>query len=430
VCASAAVTAQGFTFEQQRKKKISIPIKVISNLVLIPVKVNGVELTFLLDTGVEETVLFSLQENEEVNFFDVKKVKLSGFGDAEALEGLKSSGNKVSLAGYSDTNHDIYIVLDQNFNFSSQLGIPVNGIIGYNFFARHPVEIDYDQKRLTIYNRRSPPEKRLKGFAAFDIKIDQRKPYLDIGVTMAGKAFQAKMLIDNGNSDALWFFPEKSSNIQIPEKRFEDFLGSGFSGEIHGVRGRIDKVAVGGFAFREPLVAFPNPQMSRNIDMVKDRVGSIGGEIFKRFDVVFDYPNQKMYLKANRDLNAPFDYNMSGIEIQHSGMVWVSEKMELLTEKRPTSSISVYENPSDAFRYKFSLKPTYTILSIRPGSPAEHAGLQKGDIITSINGTPAYKYALSEINAMMKAGEGRTIQLGIDRKGAGLKFKFKLKKLL
>jgi hypothetical protein len=45
---------KGFQFESG-VNKISIPFKLINNLVFIPIKVNGVELNFLLDT---ETILF------------------------------------------------------------------------------------------------------------------------------------------------------------------------------------------------------------------------------------------------------------------------------------------------------------------------------------------------------------------------------------
>jgi len=64
----------------------------------------------------------------------VQKIKLRGLGDNEAIEGLKSSNNTLSFKGLIDRHHDVFIVLDQDFNFSSHIGIPVNGIIGYQFF--------------------------------------------------------------------------------------------------------------------------------------------------------------------------------------------------------------------------------------------------------------------------------------------------------
>ena len=111
----------GFRFTSN-KKKTSIPFKLINNLIIVPIEVNGIELNFLLDTGVEETILFSLDEKEELKLYEVQKIKLKGLGIEEAVEGLKSSGNILKVPGMEYRNHDILIVLDQDINFSSTLG--------------------------------------------------------------------------------------------------------------------------------------------------------------------------------------------------------------------------------------------------------------------------------------------------------------------
>jgi hypothetical protein len=49
-------------FRFKKFNKVKIPFQLINNLVFIPINVNGVELTFLLDSGVKETILFSLEE--------------------------------------------------------------------------------------------------------------------------------------------------------------------------------------------------------------------------------------------------------------------------------------------------------------------------------------------------------------------------------
>ena len=132
------------------KKKVVVPFKFINNLIFIPVTINGEELTLLLDTGVEQTLIFSLDDKDEVKLFDVEKLKLIGLGGKDAIDSYKSSKNRVEINDFVDYNHEIYIVLYQEFNFSSHVGIPVNGIIGYNFFKNHIVEIDYDRKKIIV----------------------------------------------------------------------------------------------------------------------------------------------------------------------------------------------------------------------------------------------------------------------------------------
>ena len=58
---------QGFEFHNDKSEKVKVPIRLINNLVFIPVKVNGVELLFLLDSGVEETILFGFEDPQKLN---------------------------------------------------------------------------------------------------------------------------------------------------------------------------------------------------------------------------------------------------------------------------------------------------------------------------------------------------------------------------
>ncbi len=63
--ASFNIQAQDDFLIEGHSSKITIPFKLINNLVFIPIKVNGVELNFLLDSGVEETILFSMEEQKK-----------------------------------------------------------------------------------------------------------------------------------------------------------------------------------------------------------------------------------------------------------------------------------------------------------------------------------------------------------------------------
>ena len=73
--AFSLITAQK-GFEISDHKKTVIPFQLINNLIFVPLNINGVDLTFLLDSGVNETILFSL-ENKDVNFNDIEKIKFS-----------------------------------------------------------------------------------------------------------------------------------------------------------------------------------------------------------------------------------------------------------------------------------------------------------------------------------------------------------------
>src|SRR5258705_10029107 len=99
----------GFIFDKGIEK-VTVPFVLINNLIFIPIKVNEVELNFLLDTGVEETILFSLEENPGVKFFNSEKIILRGLGSEEAIEGLKTTNNILELKGMKSYQQLVYVI--------------------------------------------------------------------------------------------------------------------------------------------------------------------------------------------------------------------------------------------------------------------------------------------------------------------------------
>ncbi|SEO78335.1 Aspartyl protease [Flavobacterium sp. CF108] len=421
------VKSQDSFIIQNNKQKAVIPFKLINNLIFIPIKVNGIELNFLLDSGVEETILFSMDEMQEVKFNNVEKIRLRGLGSESEIEGLKSTKNTFETHGLRSDNHMLFVILDQSFNLSSHIGIPVNGIIGHKFFKNNIVEVNYEKRKVIVYSNNESIRKKLdKKFKAIPITIEKSKPYIYTTAVVDNEEIPAKLLIDIGNSDAFWIF--ENNKIKLPKRNFPDFLGKGFSGDIEGHRARIQKFIIDEFEFKKPIVAFPDSTSIRNVKMVPDRIGSVGGEILKRFTVVLDYADKKLYLKKNHKFKDPFTYNKSGITIQHNGLQWVQETVHLETVKVAVSLNEGEPNQNNGgnFRYKFSLKPVYEIVNIRKQSAAEKCGLQKGDLITSINGERPYKYSLQQINQLLKSEEDKWINLEVERNSLILKFRFRL----
>lgn len=425
--ASFLGNAQGDFLIQNNSKKVTIPFQMINNLIFIPIKVNGVELNFLLDSGVEETILFSMEEKQEVSFNNVEKIKLRGLGSEQEIEGLKSTNNTFETHGLRSNNHMVFIILDQSFNLSSHIGIPVNGIIGYKFFKNNLIEINYQKKKIIVHLNSEELRKKLeKKFKVIPITIEKSKPYIYTTATVNNVEIPAKLLIDIGNSDAFWVF--ENNKIKLPKKNFPDFLGKGFSGDIEGHRAKIDEFSIDEFKFKKPIVSFPDSLSIRNVKMVPDRIGSVGGEVLKRFRIVLDYADRKIYLKKNGKFSEPFTYNKSGIVLQHNGLQWVQETVHMETIQVVTSTreLDGNEKKNRDFIYKFLLKPVYEIVNIRKESPAAKCGLQKGDIVISINGVKPYKYTLQQINNLLKSEDDIWINLEVERNSLLLKFRFRL----
>lgn len=416
----------GFVLEGADKTVVKF--KLINNLILVPVTVNGVELHFLLDSGVAETLLFSL-ENKDVDFKNIEKITLKGLGETLSIEALKSIKNNVKIGkNFVDQSHTIFLVLDEEFNISQDVGVPVNGIIGYYFFKNQPVEIDYIKKTITIYKDRSKFPKKVRRFSDFPMTVEFNKPYMYADVSMKHEKESSKLLLDLGNTDSVWLFPALIKDFIYNRPHIDDFLGRGFSGDIFGKRSRINSLSIGNFELKKPIASMPDEFSIQHLKLVKDRKGSIGSEILRRFTVIFDYPEERIYFKPNRDLDDPFMIDGSGLEVKQDGLLWDKEQVQVQTAKndRTSSETRALDNRTDKFQYKFTLKPLFLVSGTRKDSPAQKAGILKNDELISIDKKNAKDLTLNKIHLILKTDVSRKIHLEVKRNGLLLKFEFKL----
>ncbi len=403
--------------------KDKISFEMINNLVIIPVKVNGVELTFLLDTGVNTTLIFSLSGIDSLALNNPKLISLRGLGDGESISAYSSTGNTIEVGKASDTNHKVNVVLDHTLNLSKRMGIPIHGILGYDFFEDFVVVTKYTSKKLIFYNPTNFNYKKCKKCVELPITFHNKKAYVPVTINQEKK--EQLVLLDSGSSDAIWLFDHTDLLSDNPKNYFEDYLGSGLSGSVFGKRSKIKQVSLGDYTLKNTTVAFPDSIAFSRINLFDQRKGSIGGGILKRFTVILDYPSGKMIVKRNARFKDAFHYNMSGLTIEHKGVEVVKESGTVADEMLsiPDDRVSI---PMSTI-YKYLLVPKYVVAEVVKGSPADLAGVQKGDEITYLNGKKVYHYKLAELIEMFTSHEGKKITMILNRNGKIIKKKFYLK---
>lgn len=387
----------GFIFDNPKRKSITFDFKTSSNLIIIPVAINNSDtLNFILDTGVRHPIITELPFVNKLNLNFLQPINVKGLGEGEQLTAYRSGNNTINIHGLVAYDQEIHMIINENFQISHILGIPVHGLIGFNLFKDYVVKIDYSNNKITLVKPENYTYREKARDIVLPLIMEQDKPFVRTSiVTDKNEDVPVKLLVDTGASDALWLSTNSDSRISLPENNFETFLGRGLSGDLYGKKGRIGAIWVGPLVLYEPIVAFPDNELVDQLIGKNDRNGTLGAEILRRFYVTLDYPNNRLILTPNENLKDEFNYNMSGLEVT---------------------------NPMPGL-------PIFLISDIRKNSPAYYAGLQENDQIIALNNASNKTLTLNDINLLFQSREDKKIKMTVLRNGEQIKTEFFLKKM-
>ncbi|MGV3546756.1 MAG: aspartyl protease family protein [Pedobacter sp.] len=381
--------SQDFKFASGRKQQ-TMYFDLIKNLIIIPIYINDKgPFDFILDTGVSPMIVTDTTLKESLKVSYPRPIKISGYGNFEGIDAFLSAAS-VRIGDAEASSIPAVFLKNDVLSLSGFVGKKIYGLIGYNFFNSFKVKVSYSNKTL----RFTAPEKRtkLKG-ERIPFELIENKPYVLLNIEQEGLGTKnVKALVDCGASHAISLESIDSKPFPQPYFTMQANLGNGLTGDIKGRIGRLTSLQLGSFKFSDVISHYP----IYNIDSLrhKDRNANLGAEILTRFNTIYDYRNNCMYIKKNDKFNRIFEHDMSGIE--------------LYTESGP---------------------PSRTLINkIEPESPADIAGLKAGDEITAINFKKIDDYTLDEITTTFKARNGYSVVLEVWREKSFLIKLIKLKK--
>ena len=372
-------TTIGFEFKKN-VNSIQIPIEIANNLILLPIRINNIiTINFILDTGSRMTILTEPLLADFMNLQNVRTTYVHGLGEGDRIAAQVATGITMDFEGVVGHNINLLILPDGLLSFSEIFGKEVYGIIGHDIFKAFVVEINYQKKYLQLYKPNFYQPKRKS--ESIDISIEKGKPYVEAFVVEKNnEQTKTHLLLDTGATQALSLFDKKIGN---PPKTIDTYLGKGLSGDIYGKLGRIKGFNIGSFAFENLIATYPDTSsMQFEIDE-RAWKGNIGAEIFKRFLIAFDYPNNRIILQKNNQFNDKFSYNVIGLQVLGIGK-----------------------------NYK-----EIQINHVRPDSPAAMQGLLIYDKILKIGMVSTYSLTIGEVYEALNKRAGKKIRLKIERNG-------------
>jgi hypothetical protein len=373
----------GFSFADGATKA-EIPIEIHNNLIVVPVILNNqLPLKFIVDTGVRTTILTEKIYSDILHLAYSKKFTITAPGGENMVNAYITNNVTIDMPGVHGRGHAMLVLEKDYLELRNSLGSEVHGILGYELFSRFVIKIDYESKILTLMTpQKFKPSKK---YARLPITVEDTKPYYVAEVKINDTtSISAKLLVDTGASHGLFLDTESSKKIIVPAKNINCTIGKGLGGLITGRMARINCLQIGKYSIPNMISSFPDPKSyfdTLRTGSTVYRNGSIGGDVLSRFQVIFDFPREKIYLKSNSSLRRKFYYNMSGLMVRAIG--------ENLRE--------------------------FEIVEVRQNSSANQSDIRAGDKIISINNAPAVNMNLSEVNNYFDTKPGKKVTMLILR---------------
>lgn len=384
----------GFFFKEDRKK-ISIPVEVHNNLVILPITLDDTyRLKFILDTGVRSTILINKTFADTIGINYTRKVELHGAGNGEPIDAFVTEPISLSLPGIVSSGISTLVLEKDLLQLENHLGTRIHGLVGYDIFSRFVVKINYIKRKVILFK---PEGYSVPGnYDPIYLNIIDSKPHAQLLVQLdTVTSIDARLLIDTGASHALVLNQHADRRIRLPEKHINTSLGRSLSGEIQGYLGRIEGLSFGEKPLKGVIASFPQISANQEVGNV-NRIGSVGGELLKKYSVIFDFPHDVMYVKSNVLFKHPFEYNMSGL----------------------------------AFIAKGKNLKQFVINDIRDNSAASGIGFKPGDILVSLNNVLSKELDLTKIYSRLNQREGKKINMTMYREGKYISRSFRLRREL
>lgn len=223
-------------------------------------------------------------------------------------------------------------------------GERIDGIIGYSFFSRYIVKINYDSSRIQVFTKGSMKYPR-GGFLL--------RPVLSTLPIQAARVedsreINSRFYFDTGAGLCLLLSEDFVDDSTVLRPKVKPVLtqGEGLGGKMEMKLTTIKEFKLGPYRFKKvPTYIFND---TFNVTAYPYLGGLIGNDILRRFNVTINYDRRDIYLLPNTRYRDPFDYSYTGLGI-------------------------------------YKIDTEIIVVDIMKGSPAEKAGFKPGDVILAMN---------------------------------------------
>ena len=373
-------TAQEQFVEKPAKFITSFPFKqLLGGVILVKATLNNITDTFnfILDTGSGGISLDSATCEEHKISHVPSGRTINGIAGIREVDFAKN--NDLNFPGLKMKGLDFYV--NDYEILTSVYGIKIDGIIGYTFFSRYIVKVNFDSTTIKVYEPgtiRYPSGGYLlrpmftalpiQGLRIKDSRTINANFYIDTGAGLS-------LLLSKDFADDSSFILKK--RVPVPVE------AQGLGGKKKMLITVIKELKIGPYIFRKVPTQIMDDEY--NVTSYPYLGGLIGNDILRRFNMIFNYQKREIHLLPNSHFREPFDYSYVGMTIYFiDGKVVIDEVLK--------------------------------------GSPALKAGFIKGDVIIAVNNN--FSNDINQYKNILQS-EGERIRVVVLRENLPLIINFK-----
>ena len=372
---------------------ITIPFELVTRHIMLKVKINNSRpLSFVFDTG-DKVGIVDADVAKELGLKLEGQVRVGGAG-AETLPGSLVKEATWTLPGLDGFSQPVILSLPLG-RMAARFGHDFDGIIGSDFIRQFVVEVDYQNRVLKLYDK----DKFSYSGSGESIPIQlngQGFPLLNGEVTpVSGDPIKGKFVLDLGSSGSLVLMSPvvTEHNLLTNGLKTIKAIGvGGAGGQSTGQIGRVRELKIGNFKIANPLTLFSEDKSGAMAS--RDLIANVGEQIAAKFKVFLDYSHARIILEPTPTFADPMDRATAGFVMTTEGKD----------------------------------RATVRITDVLENSPASEAGLQKDDILVSIDGKEAADLQVSRLAEMFE--KPATYKLKIRRGEQSLQIPLTPRKLI
>lgn len=266
-------------------------------------------LNFILDTGSGGISLDSSTCEEFGIPLRKSDTTITGIGGIRKVsfafdQSLTLPGLKLEHLNFHVNNYEI---------LSSVYGEKVDGIIGYSFFSRYIVKIDFDSSMIEVYSPGKmdyPKQGHVLHPAFTNLPIQ----WLNI---KDKKSLGFNFYFDTGAGLCILLSEKfaKDSGILLKRRKPVITQAEGMGGKLQMRLTIIKEVKIGPYKFKTvPAYLYKDDY---NVTAYPFTGGLLGNDLLRRFNMIINYPNREIHLLPNSHFNENFDYAYTGLGIYY-----------------------------------------------------------------------------------------------------------------